>query len=51
MEIKQLRNLLKFVNIDREVISIVVIYAIVIGFFSLSIPVAVQNLVNSVAFG
>lgn len=45
------RVLFQFLNLDRRAVAIIIIYAIVIGFFSLSIPVAVQNLVNSVAFG
>jgi putative ABC transport system ATP-binding protein len=45
------RVLFQFLNIDRRAIAIIITYAIVIGFFSLSIPIAVQNLVNSVAFG
>lgn len=36
---------------ERKDISVIVIYAVVIGLFSLATPVAVQALVNTVAFG
>ncbi len=41
----------RFFEIGRSELRIIVIYSVVVGFLSLSIPIAVQNLVNSVAFG
>jgi putative ABC transport system ATP-binding protein len=41
----------RFFEIGRSELRIIIIYSVVVGFLSLSIPIAVQNLVNSVAFG
>jgi ABC-type bacteriocin/lantibiotic exporter with double-glycine peptidase domain len=44
-------KLLRYFEIGRSELGIIFAYSFVIGLFSLSIPIAVQNLVNSVAFG
>ena len=44
-------KLLRYFELGRSELGIIFGYSLVIGFFSLSIPIAVQNLVNSVAFG
>ncbi|MBU6154559.1 MAG: ATP-binding cassette domain-containing protein [Bdellovibrionales bacterium] len=41
----------RFFDVGRAELRIIIIYSVVVGFLSLSIPIAVQNLVNSVAFG
>jgi len=45
------KKISRFFEIGRSEILIILVYSVVIGFLSLSIPIAVQNLVNSVAFG
>ncbi|NDG85019.1 MAG: ATP-binding cassette domain-containing protein [Proteobacteria bacterium] len=44
-------RLLRYFELGRSELGIIFAYSLVIGLFSLSIPIAVQNLVNSVAFG
>jgi len=44
-------RLLRYFELGRSELGIIFAYSLVIGIFSLSIPIAVQNLVNSVAFG
>ncbi|QQR90049.1 MAG: ABC transporter ATP-binding protein [Myxococcales bacterium] len=39
-----------FLELDRGDITVVVIYGITMGLFSLAVPIAVQSLVNTVAF-
>ncbi|MGB8222234.1 MAG: ABC transporter ATP-binding protein, partial [Polyangiales bacterium] len=46
--LSRVRQLLAF---DREDIAVVVIYGIALGLLSLAVPIAVQSLVNTVAFG
>ncbi len=45
------KKLLRYFELGRSELGIIFAYSLVIGSFSLSIPIAVQNLVNSVAFG
>lgn len=44
-------DLLKYYRLGGQEIAIISVYGVLIGFLSLSIPIAVQSLVNSVAFG
>lgn len=44
-------RLVDLVRPDREDVIAIVLYAVFIGLLSLAIPIAVQQLVNSVAFG
>jgi ABC-type bacteriocin/lantibiotic exporter with double-glycine peptidase domain len=37
--------------LDREDIAVIVIYGVALGLLSLAVPIAVQSLVNTVAFG
>mgnify|MGYP006288859309 CR=1 FL=1 len=46
-----LRRLWALLNTEREDIQAIVLYAVGAGVFTLTIPVAVQTLVNTVAFG
>jgi ABC-type bacteriocin/lantibiotic exporter with double-glycine peptidase domain len=45
------RRLLALVRADRVDIATIVVYAVFVGLLSLATPIAVQQLVNSVAFG
>lgn len=49
--IPPLRRLIGLVKPDRTDLSSIVLYAILIGALSLTTPIAVQQLVNTVAFG
>jgi ABC-type bacteriocin/lantibiotic exporter with double-glycine peptidase domain len=46
-----LRRLLEFVRPDRQDIAVIAVYAVGVGLLSLATPIAVQSLVNTVAFG
>ncbi|HMO19265.1 MAG TPA: ATP-binding cassette domain-containing protein [Oligoflexia bacterium] len=46
-----LRRIFALVRGDWKDISVVLVYAIGVGLFSLAFPIAVQSLVNTVAFG
>lgn len=46
--LKRLRQLLA---LDRQDIAVIVIYGVALGLLSLAVPIAVQSLVNTVAFG
>ena len=46
--LKRTRQLLE---LDREDIAVIVIYGVALGLLSLAVPIAVQSLVNTVAFG
>ena len=46
--LKRTRQLLE---LDREDIIVIVIYGVAVGLLSLAVPIAVQSLVNTVAFG
>jgi putative ABC transport system ATP-binding protein len=41
----------QLLELDREDIAVIVIYGIALGLLSLAVPIAVQSLVNTVAFG
>ncbi|HLT37257.1 MAG TPA: ABC transporter ATP-binding protein, partial [Enhygromyxa sp.] len=45
------RRLLALARLEREDIAVVLVYAIAIGGMTLAVPIAVQALVNTVAFG
>lgn len=45
------RRLLDFLRDERPDLKVVIAYAVAIGVLSLAVPIAVQALVNSVAFG
>ncbi|MGB8330090.1 MAG: hypothetical protein WCE62_08165, partial [Polyangiales bacterium] len=46
-----LRRTRQLLALDQQDITVVVIYGIALGFLSLAVPIAVQSLVNTVAFG
>lgn len=46
-----LRRVRQLLVLDREDIIVVVIYGVALGLLSLAVPIAVQSLVNTVAFG
>ncbi|MDH4282503.1 MAG: ABC transporter ATP-binding protein, partial [Myxococcales bacterium] len=46
-----LRRAWQLLALDRQDILVIVIYGIALGLLSLAVPVAVQSLVNTVAFG
>jgi len=46
-----IRRLVGFARLERQDIGIIFVYAVAIGGMSLAVPVAVQALVNTVAFG
>ncbi len=46
-----LRRTRQLLDLDRGDIGVIVVYGIALGLLSLSVPVAVQSLVNTVAFG
>lgn len=48
---KPMPDLRRYYQLGGPEISIISVYGVLIGFLSLSIPIAVQSLVNSVAFG
>lgn len=39
------------VKLERESVWVVIVYAVMVGLLSLAVPIAVQSLVNTVAFG
>ena len=41
----------KLMSAERQDLAVVTIYSVVVGLLSLALPVAVQSLVNTVAFG
>jgi ABC-type bacteriocin/lantibiotic exporter with double-glycine peptidase domain len=41
----------QLLELDREDIAVIVIYGVALGLLSLAVPIAVQSLVNTVAFG
>ena len=45
------RRLLALADIERQDLGVVIVYAVAIGAMTLAVPVAVQALVNTVAFG
>jgi len=46
-----LRRARQLLALDRQDVGVIVIYGIALGLLSLAVPVAVQSLVNTVAFG
>lgn len=50
-ELTPIRRLLSLVRGDRADLATIVVYAVFVGLLSLATPIAVQQLVNSVAFG
>jgi ABC-type bacteriocin/lantibiotic exporter with double-glycine peptidase domain len=46
--LKRTRQLLE---LDRQDIAVIIIYGVALGLLSLAVPIAVQSLVNTVAFG
>ena len=46
-----LRRARQLLALDRQDIAVIVIYGVALGLLSLAVPVAVQSLVNTVAFG
>jgi len=46
-----LRRVRQLLELDREDIVVIVIYGVALGLLSLAVPIAVQSLVNTVAFG
>ena len=46
-----LRRVRQLLVLDRQDILVVIIYGVALGLLSLAVPVAVQSLVNTVAFG
>jgi putative ABC transport system ATP-binding protein len=46
-----LRRTRQLLALDREDIVVIVIYGVALGLLSLAVPIAVQSLVNTVAFG
>jgi ABC-type bacteriocin/lantibiotic exporter with double-glycine peptidase domain len=46
-----LRRVRQLLDLDREDIVVVIIYGVALGLLSLAVPIAVQSLVNTVAFG
>jgi ABC-type bacteriocin/lantibiotic exporter with double-glycine peptidase domain len=46
-----LRRVRQLLVLDRQDIIVVVIYGVALGLLSLAVPIAVQSLVNTVAFG
>lgn len=45
------RRLLALLNLERDDLQVIVIYAVAVGLLTLSLPIAVQALVGTVAFG
>lgn len=45
------RRLLALLNLERDDLQVIVIYAVAVGLLTLALPVAVQALVGTVAFG
>lgn len=41
----------QLLELDRQDIAVIIIYGVALGLLSLSVPIAVQSLVNTVAFG
>lgn len=48
---KPLRRVRQLLTLDRQDIAVIVIYGVALGLLSLAVPIAVQSLVNTVAFG
>ena len=46
-----LRRTRQLLELDREDIGVIVVYGVALGLLSLAVPIAVQSLVNTVAFG
>ncbi len=46
-----LRRARQLLALDRQDIGVIVIYGVALGLLSLAVPIAVQSLVNTVAFG
>ncbi len=46
-----LRRTRQLLELDRQDIIVIVIYGVALGLLSLAVPIAVQSLVNTVAFG
>ena len=46
-----LRRARQLLALDRDDITVFVIYGVALGLLSLAVPIAVQSLVNTVAFG
>jgi ABC-type bacteriocin/lantibiotic exporter with double-glycine peptidase domain len=46
-----LRRARQLLALDRQDIAVIVVYGVALGLLSLAVPVAVQSLVNTVAFG
>ena len=46
-----LRRTRQLLELDRQDIAVIVIYGVALGLLSLAVPIAVQSLVNTVAFG
>jgi ABC-type bacteriocin/lantibiotic exporter with double-glycine peptidase domain len=46
-----LRRTRQLLELDREDIAVIIIYGVALGLLSLAVPIAVQSLVNTVAFG
>ena len=46
-----LRRVRQLLDLDREDIVVVIVYGVALGLLSLAVPIAVQSLVNTVAFG
>jgi len=46
-----LRRARQLLALDRQDIGVIVVYGVALGLLSLAVPVAVQSLVNTVAFG
>lgn len=45
------RRLLALVNLERDDLQVILIYAVAVGLLTLALPIAVQALVSTVAFG
>ncbi|MFW2388743.1 MAG: ATP-binding cassette domain-containing protein [Polyangiales bacterium] len=48
---RPLRRARQLLALDRQDIAVIVVYGVALGLLSLAVPVAVQSLVNTVAFG
>lgn len=49
--IEPLRRLMRHLTIEKPIILTIILYSIAIGLLSLSLPIATQSLVNTIAFG
>lgn len=49
--LEPLQRTLRLLRLDGDDVTVIVLYGAVIGFLSLSVPIAAQALVNTVAFG